>query len=384
MPATRKIRVMISSRSKQPFPYGGNKQALLADVRKEIQADLEAEPMFGEQLFEVWINENAPSDAADIWDKCLEEVRRADIVIALYNGDAGWAGHAGDIGICHAELKEARNTAPGKLRVLQLDPLAPLRKGPDEVRDKLFREYMAPQQLFTGAPCADGEAVIELCKSTVREAVADMVRLGVREARKGKFYSGDALDWTRLAYQDRQARMLAVLTRCLGDRGAAGLAPDQSNRLLLQINGQQVLFLCSASPASFSIPEAREGLNQAFLRDYRLSAELTPPRIGPVHVIACHRSITETQAIRQLGFPDAVIVNAPFGVYVADNVQKVQLIFLANCRDPTTTAYQVQRLFDWIEQVGEGPLLVHRAAARARIVQAIAAEQNALARTAGG
>ena len=58
----------------------------------------------------------------------------------------------------------------------------------------------------------------------------------------------------------------------------------------------------------------------------------------------------------------------------ADNVQKIQLVFLANCRDPTTTAYQVQRFFDWIDQVGEGPMLVRRAASRARIVRAISSE----------
>ena len=30
--------------------------------------------------------------------------------------------------------------------------------------------------------------------------------------------------------------------------------------------------------------------------------------------------------------------------------------FCANCRDPTTTKYQVQRVFDWMDQVSEGQL----------------------------
>jgi hypothetical protein len=38
--------------------------------------------------------------------------------------------------------------------------------------------------------------------------------------------------------------------------------------------------------------------------------------------------------------------------------------------------YQVQRLFDWIEEVGDGPLIVERAASRARIVTAIADENK--------
>ena len=80
--------------------------------------------------------------------------------------------------------------------------------------------------------------------------------------------------------------------------------------------------------------------------------------------------------MRQLGFPDATVLSTPFGIYVADKIQKIQLAFLSNCRDCTTTTYQVQRLFDWMEEVGEGPLLIERAASRARIVMAIAREQS--------
>jgi hypothetical protein len=69
-------------------------------------------------------------------------------------------------------------------------------------------------------------------------------------------------------------------------------------------------------------------------------------------------------------------VSTPFGVYIADKIQKIQLAFLSNCRDPTTTTYQVQRLFDWIEEVGEGPLIIERAASRARIVITIAGENK--------
>src|SRR5664280_3834900 len=94
------------------------------------------------------------------------------------------------------------------------------------------------------------------------------------------------------------------------------------------------------------------------------------------------RQATEGQAVRQLGFPDATVVSTPFGVYVADKIQKIQLAFLSNCRDPTSTMYQVQRVFDWIEEVGEGPLILDRAASRARIVTAIAGENKSTTRHA--
>jgi ABC-type dipeptide/oligopeptide/nickel transport system ATPase component len=59
--------------------------------------------------------------------------------------------------------------------------------------------------------------------------------------------------------------------------------------------------------------------------------------VGESGLIACHKTVTEAQALRLLGFPDATVVSAPFGVYVADDVQKIQMILIANCRDETTT-----------------------------------------------
>ena len=57
---------------------------------------------------------------------------------------------------------------------------------------------------------------------------------------------------------------------------------------------------------------------------------LTGKRGGPVHVIACHKTATESQAARLLGFPDATLVSAPFGIFAADPVQKVQFAFITN------------------------------------------------------
>ena len=80
--------------------------------------------------------------------------------------------------------------------------------------------------------------------------------------------------------------------------------------------------------------------------------------------------------MRQLGFADATIVNAPFGIYVADEVQKMQLVYLTNCRDETNLRYQVQRAFDWLDLAKEKEIFLEKAAARARIVQAIAKENT--------
>jgi len=384
MPTPPRIRVMISSRNNQEFPYKKKSDALLSDIRTVLAEQLEAEKLFGEPLFEVWINEVAPAAEGDenIWEKCRNEVRRADVVVVLYNGDAGWAKEGGEIGICHAEFEEGMGTAPAKVRVIRMEPLAKLRKGEDRVRDELFRREVDRHKQFTGRQCRNGEELIDLCKQTLREATAEMARLGVREARKGKYYSGGALDWSRLDFRARQREMRSVLHTALEDRGGTLVGSDREC-IAFPLAGDKVLMVCHAIPASFSIPEAREGVSQAFLRDHELVSVLGKRNLGPVHLIACHKSITESQALRQLGFPDATLVAPPFGIFVADDIQKAQLFFLANCRDQTAVINQVQRLFDWIEQVDGAPRLVERAAARARIVQAIAAEQVVKSRRAG-
>lgn len=84
-------------------------------------------------------------------------------------------------------------------------------------------------------------------------------------------------------------------------------------------------------------------------------------------MIACQKSVSESQAVRQLGFPDAVVVSAPFGVYVADDVQKIQMAFIANCRDETTTKENVQAFLNWLNDHGEAKYLVQRAQKRRQI-----------------
>ena len=72
------------------------------------------------------------------------------------------------------------------------------------------------------------------------------------------------------------------------------------------------------------------------------------------------------------------MVSAPFGIFVADNIQKVQFAFIVNCRDDATTRHGVQRFFEWLAQTGEDALVSERAKARARIVSAIAKEFEAV------
>ena len=143
--------------------------------------------------------------------------------------------------------------------------------------------------------------------------------------------------------------------------------------MIATIGGVDVLLIPNAIPAAISISQAREMVGQPF-HDYKFASVLESCG-GPVHIIACHKGATEMQAINLLGFPDATVVNAPFGIYVADNIQKVQFVFIVNCKDETTTRYGIQRLYDWLMQNGEDIYLARRASSRARIIRTINNEQ---------
>lgn len=368
------IRVMISSRCNDSFPASDGPTTLTA-IRRELKQEIEAERLFGDgPVFEVWINEDSPPQegSADSWETCLRQVRDADVLLVLYNGNAGWAKHGGDTGICHEELHTALSTVRAKVRLVELEPLAPLGSGPARERNKRFRDYATSQSLFRGEVAKDAAGVKLRAKQALQDALVEMVRQGSREIRRGRYDIGDALEWSRLDFDKRQAEMKRTVREYLLDRPGSD---DEHGLVFVGLAGRPVLVVPHAVPAAMSVSAAREMVGQPFLRDHEYADQLDGPRAGPVHFIACHRSVTESQALRQLGFPDATVVTAPFGVYVADDVQKIQLVFLANCRDETATRQALRRLFDWLEQSGEESRLSERALARKRLVKAIAKEQ---------
>jgi hypothetical protein len=368
----RKIRVMISSRCSSLVSDGAT-QVSMTKVRKRLQDELCAEPLLGKELFEVWISDNAPDqsqgDLNTAWEKSLEEVRKADVVLALYTGEAGWAPKRGEIGICHAEFQEVWNNGPARLKVIRvLDARPGARKPKAEIkRDQGFQDYF--EKLNPTSPEArTADEIIARSFEALREAVARLVKLGGREARKGRYAYGTALDWSRLEFAARKRAMQEALGLALQDLGAKPLG----NGWLWPLAGEWLLTIVHGLPAAFGVSAARELVGQPFLKDHTYIADANDDSLaGPVHLVACLKTISESQAMRQLGFPDATIVAVPFGVYVADKLQKIQMVFLANCRDATTTRHALTRMVEWLDATGEDANLVRRAKGRQLIVAAI-------------
>lgn len=369
----RKVKVMISSRARSQVAFDGRK-VKLTELRREIKSWFEKLELFGSPLFEVTINEDAPasSGAEDFWQWSLREIREADIILVLYNGDAGFAIADLDIGICHAELMEAMNRAQAKVRLITLPLITP--SGKSKERNERFQAYVARQRLFS-PPKTTLEGARAAVADALRDAIGELVQLGVMAAAHSEFIDRSSLEWDLLDFRSRQAAMTLTIHDALAARPGAFECADG---VALSVLGRSVVFRCNAVPAAMSVAAAREMVGQPFLEDYRHAEEIKASQAtgGPIHLIACHKGVTEAQAMRILGFPDATIVTTEFGIYVADDVNKIQMVFIRNCRNETTTRHGVQRLFAWLERAGEGERLAGRAESRLRIVGAVAAEAS--------
>jgi hypothetical protein len=142
----------------------------------------------------------------------------------------------------------------------------------------------------------------------------------------------------------------------------------------LRLAGKSVLLALHAIPASLSQSAAREIVGQPFLMDYTLHDQLKNGDGGPIHLVACYKGATETQALKMLGFPDATVVPGRFGLHVADSVQKIQIVLLRNCQTPTATSHAISDWLEWVKRSAEDRLVAQRAVARKRIIAAIAGE----------
>lgn len=362
------LRVMISSRCLVDFD---GRQ--LSEIRKELKQEIEALTLFNRRVFEVWINEDAPpkEGSSDSWEVCLQAVRDCDILIVLANGSAGWAKEGGGIGLCHAEMMEGLRSAPGKVRVIDLDPV-PIDESTEEGRrNKLFQEYVKKRGIFHGRGVAEtADQLKELVREALHAAIISLAQEGVWGLSTNTPYIGAALDWNRLDFEAREEIMTSVLKDAILERRDK---KESGRDLIISLGGERVLLIPHAIPAALSIGPAKEMVGQPFLEDYEYNNELMRNQCGgPVHIIACYKNATELQAIKILGFPDATVITAPFGVFVADNIQKVQFAFITNCRDEASTRHGMQRFFDWLEQSGEEDYVARRARARAAIVRVIA------------
>lgn len=185
------------------MPDGTTMRELRDDLKKRITAV--EPPSADERLFDAFVNEGEAALAGDgdVERHCREQIRKADIVLVLYNGSAGWASQALE-GICHIELRAAMETAPHKVRIIRL----PLTRKPTAA-DKRFREYAEAQRPFATDQAYDTtEDIAEQCLNALRTAIVTMVSERAPEGSLRAARShGHAFSWARLSMIDRARKM---------------------------------------------------------------------------------------------------------------------------------------------------------------------------------
>jgi hypothetical protein len=371
MAKSSKIKVMISSRCNDMFPLSSKPQIRLSDLRTKMKKEIEGTTVLGSRPFEVWINEDAAESAElDAWDECMRQARECDIFVVLFNGNAGWTGTGenASIGICHAEFLTAYARAPAKVFLIDIFERRAA-NAPKKPADVNFQKRLERENRF-GSSVADVPSLEEAIRSRIVSATIKLVHQGVADAIRGKGYLGPALDWNRMPYPQRSAAMVAAAAGALGSTNPT----RDGNFCVATIERKRILFRVGAVPDSMSVATAREMVGQPHLRDDTAAARVARLDGGPVHLIACHKGVTGTQAQRMLGFPDATVVAAPFGVYVLDPVQAIQIVLLANCADESATRHNVQRFMEWLPQSEQSELLAKFAGKRKDLVALLATQ----------
>jgi len=364
------IKVMLSSRCGDKFPLSTARAKTLTAIRRHLKKSIEAAKPLGHRLYEIWINEDQTGDGAQsAWDHCMAQAVDCDIFIALFNGNAGWEDSAGTVGICHAELEKAHAVAPGKVFIVNIfetnKAAAPARD-----IDLLFQRYVAGLKQFEARNVSTEAKLSAAVQKTLSQATVKMVQRGVQGASLGTNHVGPPLDWSRLGYSKRAEGMRLATLEAL--KQGVPKAEVVENSVCRKIADKDILFVVGAIPDAMSVPAAREVVGQPHLLDHRLSERLKQFYGGPVHVVACHKGNTESQARAMLGFPDATVVSAPFGIYVADPVQSIQIVLIAQCRDETSTRIGVQRFLEWLDAAKQGDELVRQAFKRKSVVKVLA------------
>jgi hypothetical protein len=364
---------MISSRAESGV-FSGDAQVKLSEVRKRLQKMLHSLRWSGgskngvpvsseQQVFEVWIHENekAAGSQRTPFEISLDEINRAQIVIVLYNGEAGWAIEERQVGICHAEYQEAVSRRSNIVHVVKLAPTVDSKKK----ADKAFQTAMENAGQFYATVTNEEElqaSVLEL----LQKACADLVRRGASGGRSRD--RGLALDWTRLDMVRRRDAMCQSLAEALEIKGLE--SPADGPRIV-ELAGQSLAVQLHAVPGAMGVAAAREMVGQPFLRDHLWVDDLTKRAPGIVHMVACYKGVTENQASKIIGTPDTITVASDFGVYAADHIQQIQLIFLAQCADSVAVDVSVRRVDEWLRQTKEINRVVQRAKGRLNILRAI-------------
>lgn len=365
------LSIFLSSRNNDCFVIDGMVYDSLTTVRLSLQKNLESQLLLGERFLSVRINESFATDTSeDSYKTCITETQKADLVIVLYNGSAGWAPPGVTMGICHAELEAALLVSNKKTAIIDISDYFELTTiDPIEIkRNKAFQDYVKmlnkfinPLKLTPKKRNKDG--FIESLTNSIKAIITN--HLAKRVEHSNHYYALSktntvALSWKKMKYDDRAKAIENVLSELVDSSPYFADCFTKSHPV----------------PDKMSIDEARKFTGRPFLYDQdeillKKKGKASKLLAGPIHFIGVYETATEGQVKSIVGYPDISVIKEDFGYYLWEQNTHIQLVFLTECYTPDAIRTKYILFENWANSTSELERMLSRAKARYHILASI-------------
>jgi hypothetical protein len=359
-----KIKIFLSSRVKSTSNAGGlDKPFTLAEMRTHLRNELEKETLLGEGLWDVVINEtdfDSPI-ALNAFDNCMAKTRESNVIIILYNGEAGWGSVDESNGICHEEFLIAVSEFSQMAFALDLRRYFVLPDNdPNAERNRNFALDINDAFGHIESPADNIRTVEDLFNFVLHQVKRYLLKaVELSFATQKRIVSassvfGETLDWSKLSYPEREDELKAILTKAFSS------LPDFEN----------VIKAFHAIPDHMSVADARNRIGRPFVYEHKL-LDGQPEQSGVIHFIGVYGNATEIQAKSLVGYPDITVIKTPFGSYLWEKNVHIQIFFVRNCINPQTVRTRLSETINWLNGSREKSKILKRAAARYSILKVI-------------
>jgi len=364
-----KLKVFISSKVNPIFEGLDDKDYTIGKLRNFLKTQLESETFLGQKIFNVILNEEGFEQdfTQDAFNACLDKVAKADIIIILYNGDAGWAPEKkkNHNGICHEEYLIAVKDHPGMTFGINISGYFKKVKYHTEQskRNASFKEDV--DSFYRFKEYAESKTVLELesyilrlVKGYIQES-SERAFQAKKDADKSNTVFGKTLDWSKLNYKQRVEELKLISEQVFKEF-------DPFKEIIVEHN---------VIPDNMSVTDARNYIKRPFLYEQE-TIKVNKLKKGVIHLISIYGSATETQVKNLVGHPDLTVIKTPFGFYLWEQSTHIQIFFLINLKNPNVIKTRMQQLNIWLTSSKELSKVQQRSLARYSILKAINESQN--------
>lgn len=360
----QKIKLYLSSRSNTKS-VGLDKAITLGDLRKTIRASLEKETFLGEDMLEVLIHENNfnAKGNQDAHQLSITKMEESNIVIVLYNGDSGWNPAINGNGICHDEYLTAVDEFSQMMHIMDVSDVFPnaTKKGEEKAKDTIFQNDVETnnfvREFIKATSIADLEKIVlTQIKSYVLSDIENSIKIQKDNVKKSTVY-GDTLHFAQLTYAERRQEITSKL-----------------GHDVIPIFKDTIVNV-DAIPDNMSVSDARNLIGRPFLNELHLIKGQSL-KSGVIHCIGVFGSVTELQVKNLVGFPDLAVNKTPFGYYLWDTTNHIQMFFLQKCINTNAVGTNINYLSQWLKTSKEEGNVMKRAEARFKILKVISSVQE--------